>query len=211
MNNKFLLLCAVISLNSSVALRAFDDNMISHLIVAQFLKERKKHVASWSYSFKDATLEAKVFGSVKLHDVDIVVKREECDDNLSVIIVTDVLGSPEEFSGENILENETKILKNILIKSYLDELERVDPATQRSIVIDKQTKVIWRPEFLMVTMKNGFLQETQSYSKNRMGMRFVTILSMDEFNDLVSKYFLDNAPVVKEAAVQAKTGFLGLW
>lgn len=184
-----------------------SNNETSVLIASSFLQERLKTTTN-EYLFK--TKEDRVYGgrdscsaTADLHDVKITVSKNQCDNVTCVILETTIFGTPEDFKNQNVLEHEKKLLKFILIRTYLDKLATIKDAENIvSIPIDKQTKTIIKPRFLIMTLKNGmwYSSETQTYSKEDMGMKFLTIFSMEEFDNLVKKYFADPEPAPKKSS-----------
>lgn len=126
--------------------------------------------------------------SVELHDVKIMATIDTQKDKRFFIISTEVYGSPEDFMKENILENEKDLLKNILIQAYFDKDQSGPNQHMQSFPIDRDTKVTLRPEFLITSLKNGF-SVSESYTKTRKGMKFVTIFSENDFDHLIMGCF----------------------
>lgn len=194
----FILLGMISSYAQEGASTNIPDNndSISHLIGTTYLQGRKKKVAADKYMYEKDTEEEKIFGTsvagwADIYGVRIDIRKEGTQDNEVVIMETQVSGTPEDFENKNVLENEKKLLKFVLIKSYLDKLQEVrntgsdNPAV---VQIDDHTKSVLSPEHFVFVNK-GMFNETVTPDKNHKYMRFVTIFSMNDFKSLAKPYF----------------------
>lgn len=143
---------------------------------------------------------------VEASDVKIYLKKEEGVLAPVLILETEVRGTPEDFRGEQILENELSMLKFVIIKNYLNKSSQIGGKEEKiTVALDHCTKALASPSFLVISLKNGsfpFCNETQTYSKDRMGMLLITVFSVEEFYQLVEKYVV--APKIIAAAKKEK-------
>ena len=78
-----------------------------------------------------------------------------------------------------------------------------------SIPLDNQTKTTQLPSFLIVSISNGIMGSQQSYSKDHMGMTFITYFTIVEFDSLIQKYYIDNqSHSIDSAQTTKKTWWL---
>lgn len=196
---------------------ASTDNGISTLVAASFLKEIKASIKkSWYNSDeKDLSMHEKLAKrlesecSVNFHDVKMTLRKEEYEDHNFIIIETDLRGTTDDFQYKNILEYEKNTLKFILIKKYLDNFTLVENQNCISIPLDNQTKTTQLPSFLIVSISNGIMGSQQSYSKDHMGMTFITYFTIVEFDSLIQKYYIDNqSHSIDSAQTTKKTWWL---
>ncbi len=180
------------------------DNSISILIGKSFLQGRMKILKANQSDYESDSLEKKIFGTVKLHNIEMWIKKEEYADAKYIIIETEVRGTPEDFKNINVLEYESVLLKHVLIQRYLKNV--TEQAV--SVPIDDQTKATMPPEFLIYSRQIGF-NSYEEYSKDRMGMKFITIFSKEEFDILIKQYFID--PIPKKNESSKKWNLFGFW
>lgn len=168
---------------------------ISELIAANFLQEKKIYAENRRYYEKERTDEESIFdcSPAHLHDVQIQIRREGFGDSAIVMLESIVRGAIEEFEEKNILENEKKLLKFVLLETYFEKLKKIqaDGCDIPTIVpIDKFTKVTSHPVPIFTTEIYYSLKEAGE-SKNPRKMTFTTFYLASEFDDLVNKYFYD--------------------
>jgi len=135
---------------------------------------------------------------VSIFDAAIKIKQEDCNGEELVIILTDVYGTVEEFEGRDILENEKKLLKFILIKHYLDHVKKVEKSKksgQKSAasILDSHTKISVSPQFVRVSQ--GMYFGEPRYSNEIKGMQFSTIFTAAEFDGLIRQFFMNQQKI----------------
>ncbi len=182
--------------------KATANNIISSSIGISFIKTYEKDISSNIYLskrkrflpkkelIKTGIKEGWSGHTANLHDIKMIATIDQQDDKKFFIITTEVYGSPEDFLGQNVLDNEKDLLKNILIQQYLDQDNKQGNPQAKSFLIDQHTKVTLRPQFLIVSLRKGMFSNTiDSYSTTRKGMIFVTIFSEKEFDQLIKHCF----------------------
>ncbi len=195
----FLVVFVCINLIICTALSGNSELPLDTLIASTFLKGRKAfyenaplHDKIYEF-FLRTPLSERIFGTknspadVTLHDMYMVIKKEVSETTELVIIQTFVLGSPEDFTGETILNHEQQHLKFILIKRYLAKLQELGSGKKISVVLSDRTKSISAPEYC--TYETSPIIGIREVNKNLKWMRFLTVFTEEEFGALIKKYF----------------------
>ena len=175
-----------------------SNKMISNIVAQTYLQCRKNHIQKDSYLFKENSEEEKIFGksfrsTESTYGIDITIRQEFVGDNAFVIMIIDVIGSPEDFEGKNILEVEKGLLKYMLINAYLLKLREMQSDSSiipTTVPIDAYTKSTLPPTPMVHVTKEHFFEKTVE-SKDRKSMQFVTIFPASEFDVLIKEFFLD--------------------
>ncbi len=189
----FIVLFLLVTMTSSCILS--EEANLDVLIVSNFLAGRIEKNERGVYP-DQTTLQEKILGPdatkyLKLYDIDMTLSQEQGADGGLVMIKTTVFGTPEDFDGTAILENEKKLLKFILIGAYLAKLKEManKKIKQISLTLSPSTKALSTPECL-VREKNGLYTFRTEYEtcESRKAMEFLTIFTLADFHACIKNY-----------------------
>jgi hypothetical protein len=134
--------------------------------------------------------------TISIHGISFTAKKETIEGKKHVIIETELQTNTESFTGKKMLTHEEKLLKGILLSTYL---EKKNLMNNDQVPIDNQTHSTLPPQHYYFEpptvgshrsyFLNGPYQEEKEEDPDTMGMKFKTTFTQEEFAELIDKYF----------------------
>jgi hypothetical protein len=192
----WVLMLVVVCSSSSFIVCENKLSLRTSLAVCYLLAIKKQKNDESAY--KNETVEQKVFGdkygtTARAYDVTLSVERTGADNSKQVLLRAEVSGTPEEFKGETVLEQEKRLLKYRIIYAYLAQQAKLRARSFAWLrpddwTLDINTQVTSLPTNYRETVFTPQLG-TRVYL-NKYVMTVSAQFSQQEFDELVQKHFV---------------------